>query len=291
MADPKLKYYPDKDLNQVVAIAAMCLQEEAAARPLMSDVVTALSFLSISPPPEGVPEPLPPPKSASQKSVATASESESESENENEGNKSKQPITADSAKYEECEDGSDNECDYYENENHDYSPQDAKKTKEFYSQSSRKSSTKSKNSSSGSESGRKSSRRKQGADGTLSQKSSKKSAAGDLSQKSSKKSRAKDLSQKSSKKSSKVNNHSSDSSSDSDSQDESVLLKHGDSRQSHDGNGYSFGLISSDSGEGSHIDVHHFNRVSMGPSEDGSSHHFDHSSSGGSDEGSVHSPR
>ncbi|QCD77572.1 interleukin-1 receptor-associated kinase 4 [Vigna unguiculata] len=47
MADPNLNNdFPEKDLNQVVAIAAMCLQEEAAARPLMSDVVTALSFLS-----------------------------------------------------------------------------------------------------------------------------------------------------------------------------------------------------------------------------------------------------
>lgn len=47
MADPLLnKQFPEKDLNQVVAIAAMCLQEESSARPLMSDVVTALSFLS-----------------------------------------------------------------------------------------------------------------------------------------------------------------------------------------------------------------------------------------------------
>ncbi|KAK7285841.1 hypothetical protein RJT34_20623 [Clitoria ternatea] len=54
MADPNLKnHFPEKDLNQVVAIAAMCLQEEAAARPLMSDVVTALSFLSTSPPEPG----------------------------------------------------------------------------------------------------------------------------------------------------------------------------------------------------------------------------------------------
>ncbi|XP_029126973.1 receptor-like kinase LIP2 isoform X2 [Cajanus cajan] len=53
MADPNLnKNFPEKDLNQVVAIAAMCLQEEAAARPLMSDVVTALSFLSTTPPDE-----------------------------------------------------------------------------------------------------------------------------------------------------------------------------------------------------------------------------------------------
>lgn len=33
------------DLNQVVAVAAMCLQEEPTVRPFMSDVVTLLSFL------------------------------------------------------------------------------------------------------------------------------------------------------------------------------------------------------------------------------------------------------
>uniref|UniRef100_A0A2C9VHH0 Protein kinase domain-containing protein n=1 Tax=Manihot esculenta TaxID=3983 RepID=A0A2C9VHH0_MANES len=57
MADPVLhKQFPEKDLNQAVAIAAMCLQEESAARPLMSDVVTALSFLSA-----GNEDPLNPP--------------------------------------------------------------------------------------------------------------------------------------------------------------------------------------------------------------------------------------
>jgi len=35
-----------KSLNQAVAIAAMCLQGEQAARPLMSDVVTALNSLT-----------------------------------------------------------------------------------------------------------------------------------------------------------------------------------------------------------------------------------------------------
>ncbi|KAK9006570.1 hypothetical protein V6N11_018907 [Hibiscus sabdariffa] len=49
MADPLLKkQFPERDLNQAVGIAAMCLQDEAAARPLMSDVVTALSFLSMA---------------------------------------------------------------------------------------------------------------------------------------------------------------------------------------------------------------------------------------------------
>ncbi|XP_016482534.1 putative serine/threonine-protein kinase PBL23 [Nicotiana tabacum] len=47
MADPLLGGdYPMKAMYQALAIAAMCLQEEASTRPLMSDVVTALEFLS-----------------------------------------------------------------------------------------------------------------------------------------------------------------------------------------------------------------------------------------------------
>ncbi|XP_028780983.1 probable serine/threonine-protein kinase PBL25 [Neltuma alba] len=46
LADPLLKgNFPLKSLNQAVAMAAMCLNEEAVARPLMRDVVSALSFL------------------------------------------------------------------------------------------------------------------------------------------------------------------------------------------------------------------------------------------------------
>ena len=47
MADPVLEgNYPLKGLYQALAIAAMCLQEEASVRPLISDVVIALEFLS-----------------------------------------------------------------------------------------------------------------------------------------------------------------------------------------------------------------------------------------------------
>ncbi|XP_057809830.1 probable serine/threonine-protein kinase PBL23 isoform X2 [Salvia miltiorrhiza] len=50
MADPLLEgNYPEKSLYQALAIAAMCLQEDAASRPLISDVVTALEFLSPQP--------------------------------------------------------------------------------------------------------------------------------------------------------------------------------------------------------------------------------------------------
>uniref|UniRef100_A0A7N0TQK0 Protein kinase domain-containing protein n=1 Tax=Kalanchoe fedtschenkoi TaxID=63787 RepID=A0A7N0TQK0_KALFE len=47
MADPLLdEKYPVKALYQALAIAAMCLQEEADTRPLMADVVTALDYLA-----------------------------------------------------------------------------------------------------------------------------------------------------------------------------------------------------------------------------------------------------
>ncbi|XP_038684212.1 probable serine/threonine-protein kinase PBL25 isoform X2 [Tripterygium wilfordii] len=59
MADPLLQNrFPERGLNQAVAIAAMCLQEEPGARPLMSDVVTALSFLSM-PTDEDIPSHVP----------------------------------------------------------------------------------------------------------------------------------------------------------------------------------------------------------------------------------------
>ncbi|XP_020541004.1 probable serine/threonine-protein kinase PBL23 isoform X2 [Jatropha curcas] len=47
MVDPLLNGdYSTKSLHQAIAIAGMCLQEEAEARPTMEDVVTALEFLS-----------------------------------------------------------------------------------------------------------------------------------------------------------------------------------------------------------------------------------------------------
>lgn len=46
LADPLLEgNYPPKGLHQALAIAAMCLQEEAETRPFISDVVSALHFL------------------------------------------------------------------------------------------------------------------------------------------------------------------------------------------------------------------------------------------------------
>ncbi|KAK9020473.1 hypothetical protein V6N11_010497 [Hibiscus sabdariffa] len=50
LADPLLKgEFPKKGLHQAVAVAAMCLRDDAAVRPTMNDVVIALSFLGNEP--------------------------------------------------------------------------------------------------------------------------------------------------------------------------------------------------------------------------------------------------
>jgi hypothetical protein len=62
MADPLLdKKFPLKGLYQALAISSMCLQEEASSRPLISDVVTALTFLADPnyDPPDDIQDPLP----------------------------------------------------------------------------------------------------------------------------------------------------------------------------------------------------------------------------------------
>ncbi|CAK7349352.1 unnamed protein product [Dovyalis caffra] len=63
LADPLLHGdFPIRSLNQAVAVSAMCLNEEASVRPLMSDVVSALSFLrdGVEAGPEPVFSPSPP---------------------------------------------------------------------------------------------------------------------------------------------------------------------------------------------------------------------------------------
>lgn len=52
-----------RGLNQAVAVAAMCLNEEPAVRPLISDVVTALSFLGTGPDTDATAMTLPSPPS------------------------------------------------------------------------------------------------------------------------------------------------------------------------------------------------------------------------------------
>ncbi|KAG8057823.1 hypothetical protein GUJ93_ZPchr0002g26418 [Zizania palustris] len=63
MADPLLRgAYPTKGLYQALAIAAMCLQEDATMRPAISDVVTALEYLTVA----GASEDPPPPQQLAQ---------------------------------------------------------------------------------------------------------------------------------------------------------------------------------------------------------------------------------
>lgn len=61
MADPLLKKgFSVTSLNQAVGVAAMCLQEEPSARPFISDISAALSFLAMAPPEAPIPERLAP---------------------------------------------------------------------------------------------------------------------------------------------------------------------------------------------------------------------------------------
>ena len=47
MADPMLQgQYPSRGLYQALAVAAMCVQEQPNMRPVIADVVTALSYLA-----------------------------------------------------------------------------------------------------------------------------------------------------------------------------------------------------------------------------------------------------
>ncbi|KAJ0470560.1 putative non-specific serine/threonine protein kinase [Helianthus annuus] len=47
MADPTLQgQYPVRGLYQALAVAAMCVQEQPNMRPVIADVVTALTYLA-----------------------------------------------------------------------------------------------------------------------------------------------------------------------------------------------------------------------------------------------------
>ncbi|PAN19083.1 hypothetical protein PAHAL_3G248200 [Panicum hallii] len=79
LVDPLIKTeYPAKALNQVVAMAAMCLQEEDSVRPLMADVVMTLGFLTSMPP--DPPAPAAPPAAAEPKKEKGLDHSDSSSE-------------------------------------------------------------------------------------------------------------------------------------------------------------------------------------------------------------------
>jgi len=65
LVDPVIKReYPSKALNQIVAMASMCLQEEDCVRPMMGDVVMTLGFLVDLPPDPPAPVVVPAPAAA-----------------------------------------------------------------------------------------------------------------------------------------------------------------------------------------------------------------------------------
>ncbi|XP_051121179.1 probable serine/threonine-protein kinase PBL25 [Andrographis paniculata] len=103
MADPLLRNgFSATSLNQAVGVTAMCLQDEPMARPLISDISAALTFLAMAPPEAPIPARLAPILSArvnsisqqngSQKIAVSASrveraESSDDSDSDDEGKK------------------------------------------------------------------------------------------------------------------------------------------------------------------------------------------------------------
>lgn len=80
LADPLLEgNFPLKCLNQAVAVAAMCLHNDASVRPMIRDVVTALSYLGLGPHTGSV-SPLSDPASPLDERVTGANESHSDEE-------------------------------------------------------------------------------------------------------------------------------------------------------------------------------------------------------------------
>ncbi|XP_060212446.1 probable serine/threonine-protein kinase PBL25 isoform X1 [Lycium barbarum] len=105
LADPRLgKKFPVKSLNQAVGVTAMCLQDEPMVRPLIGDVVAALSFLTMPSPddpmPSSPPAPTPTPTSNIEKSSPNNEDQEG-SENGDQG---------------DSEDYSDDEDEYSESD-------------------------------------------------------------------------------------------------------------------------------------------------------------------------------
>ncbi|CAM0955149.1 unnamed protein product [Alopecurus aequalis] len=87
LVDPLVKReYPAKALNQVVAMASMCLQEEDCVRPMMGDVVMTLGFLTALPPDppsvEVVPAASPAPKKYDKSHHSESSSSSSDDDDD-----------------------------------------------------------------------------------------------------------------------------------------------------------------------------------------------------------------
>lgn len=127
LADPRLnKEFPVTGLNQAVGICAMCLQEESAVRPLVADLVAALSFLSM-------PQPIPAPSPATPDNFSPPPEQKMDYPNAADGSKHDNSSSSDSEDEESVkkgvpehpEGGNHAESDYSSEENSSYSEADS----------------------------------------------------------------------------------------------------------------------------------------------------------------------
>jgi hypothetical protein len=120
MADPLLEgKYPIKSLYQALAVAAMCLQEEADTRPLISDVVTALEFLAKKKDDDG--------ENVTKESLSSQSESDN-------GNNESNEVKNDEDEEDEDEDGDDDDDDEEDDDDDDDDDDEDVKVKRRHSQ-------------------------------------------------------------------------------------------------------------------------------------------------------------
>ncbi|XP_031092064.1 receptor-like kinase LIP1 [Ipomoea triloba] len=98
MADPRLKDdFPVRSLNQAVGVAAMCLQDEPSVRPLIGDVLAALSFLQVAPKEDPVPASIPhAPSGHANQNEPDDDEEEEEEDDDYEGSGSEDGSSSDS---------------------------------------------------------------------------------------------------------------------------------------------------------------------------------------------------
>nr|GMD35234.1 serine/threonine-protein kinase CDL1-like [Ipomoea batatas] len=97
MADPRLKDdFPVRSLNQAVGVAAMCLQDEPSVRPLIGDVLAALSFLQVAPKEDPVPASIPHAPSGHANQNEPDDDEEEEEDDDYEGSGSEDGSSSDS---------------------------------------------------------------------------------------------------------------------------------------------------------------------------------------------------
>lgn len=117
LADPQLgKKFPVKGLNQAVGVTAMCLQDEPMVRPLIGDVVAALSFLTMPQADDPIPSspPAPIPTSNIEKSSPN-NENQQSSEEEDQGYSDDEDQDYSNGEYEESETDQQNDEKVHKN--------------------------------------------------------------------------------------------------------------------------------------------------------------------------------